>query len=158
MRSYTRSPAPHLRQHVIVVHVSNKHFKTVSVFSASVCVPVFVSCVVVVASLQPQFRRESLLVFVFIITKIRQVFDVFSTIVRFVLCPVLLLSSLQPQFAISPRIVVFIFLLLLAVLLSSSTPATVRHFADRSYLFFSCCLLCCCRVPLQPQFAISPAD
>ncbi len=64
--SYTRSPAPHLRQHVIVLHVSNKHFKTVRVFSASVCVPVFVSCVVVVAPLQPQFRRELLLVFAFI--------------------------------------------------------------------------------------------
>ncbi len=153
--SYTRSPAPHLRQHVIVVHVTNKHFKTVSVFSASVCVPVFVSCVVVVAPLQPQFRRESLLLFVFIIAKIWQVLT--SLLSSFALCSSAcivvqfhsshrfhhLVSSFalccascvvvefhsSHSFTISPRIVVFVFFfVLLAVLLSSFTPATVSPF------------------------------
>ncbi len=129
--SYTRSPAPHLRQHVIVVHVSNKHFKTVSVFSAPVCVPGFVSCVVVVAPLQPQFRRELLLIFVFIIAKIRQVFDVFSIIVRFVLCLLCCCRvSLQPQF--------------------HHFDANCRIY----FFFFACCVVV--EFHVSHSFAISP--
>ena len=126
-------------------------------FSTPVCVTVFASCVVVVAPLQPQIRRELPLVFVFIYCENSTGFDVFNNTVRFVLsllccCRV----SLQPQcspssvivrfvlcvscvvvefhsshsFTISPRIVVLVlFFVLLAVLLSSYTPATVLAFS-----------------------------
>ncbi len=78
--SYTRSPAPHLRQYVIVVLVSNRHFNFSSLlfwfrFSCF--------CVVVEASLQPQFCREfSSLRIVF--AKIRQVLT--SLVSPFALC------------------------------------------------------------------------
>ncbi len=144
--SYTRSPAPHLRQHVIVAHVSNKHFKTVLVFFVPVVILLRFSCLLCCcrsftpATVSP-FRRELLFVFVYLLRK----FDRFWCL----------------KYHRSPC---FVF----SVLLSSFTPATVSLLIFVNYenstgfdiiwntVRFVSCLLCCCRVSLQPQFAILP--
>ena len=120
-------------------------------FSTPVCVPVFASCVVVVAPLQPQIRRELLLIFVFIYCENSTGFAVFNITVRFVLsllccCRV----SLQPQCSSSSVIVRFVLCVSCVVVeFHSSHSFTI---SPRIVVFiFSFCLLCCCRVSLQPQ-------
>jgi hypothetical protein len=125
-------------------------------------------CVVVEALLQPQCRRDLLLIFACISENSTD--PIFT--VRFVSCLLCCCwVSLQPQFRrfCCDSFLVCVCLLrkfdrfwrqkssfrfvLGAVLLLSSTPATVT-FVFRTLRSLCVSVLCCCWVPLQPQLCL----
>jgi hypothetical protein len=157
----SRSHAPRYDTYVPIV---NRHFKRVIIFFVPVfCVPVscFLCCCRV--PLQPQFRHFAVNCssFSYVYRKNSTGFDVFNITVRFVSCLLCCCRvPLQPQFRqfCSDLLLIFVVFaeirqissVVSAVLLLSSTPATVTFESKnlRRLVLFS---LCCCRVSLQPQ-------
>ena len=127
--SYTRSPAPHLRQYVIVVLFRTDISRRSAVFRPCCFDSGFSCCCVVVeASLHPQFRRE-FSSFSYYFCENSTGFDVFCNIVRFVLCLLCCCRvSLQPQF---------------------------HHFATNCRLCFLFCFACCVVVEFHSSHSVS---
>jgi len=155
--SYTRSPAPHLRQYVIVVLFRTDISRRSAVFRPCCFDSGFRVSVLLLKPRSSHSFAVNSLRFRIIFAKIRQVLT--SFVASFALCGascVVVEFHSSHSFTVSPRIVVFVtsFALCCAsCVVVEFTPATVSPFRrELSSLFSSsCCLLCCCWVALQPQ-------
>ena len=150
--SYIRSPAPHLRQYVIVVLFRTDISRRSAVFRPCCFDSGFRVSVLLLKPRSSHSFAVNSLRFRIIFAKIRQVLP--SLISPFALCcPSCVVVEFHSSHSVHHLVSSFALCCVSPVLLSSFTLATVSPFRrELSSLFsFSFCLLCCCRVSLQPQ-------